>query len=46
MAKRAQAITLSNQQTDRLMQNTTVDVAALVQSSDRLIGVVSEFKLS
>ncbi len=46
LAKRAQAITLSNQQTDRLMQNTTVDVAALVQSSDRLIGVVSEFKLS
>ncbi len=46
LAQRAEAITLSNQQADQLMQNTTVDVAALVQSSDRLIGVVSEFKLS
>jgi twitching motility protein PilJ len=46
LAQRAQAITQSNQQADRLMKNTNDDVAVLVQSSDRLIGVVSEFKLS
>ena len=46
LAQRAQAITQSNEQSDRLMKNTTDDVAVLVQSSGRLIGVVSEFKLT
>jgi twitching motility protein PilJ len=46
LAQRAQAITLSNEQSDRLMKNTNDDVAVLVQSSDRLVGVVSEFKLT
>ena len=46
LAQRAQAITQSNEQSDRLMKNTNDDVAVLVQSSDRLIGVVSEFKLT
>jgi twitching motility protein PilJ len=46
LGQRAQAITQSNEQADRLMKNTNDDVAVLVQSSDRLIGVVSEFKLA
>ena len=46
LAQRAQAITQSNQQADKLMKNTNDDVAVLVQSSNRLIGVVSEFKLT
>ena len=46
LAQRAEAITQSNLQTDRLMKNTNDDVAVLVESSDRLIGVVSEFKLT
>ena len=46
LAQRAQNITKANQQADRLMKNTIDDVAVLVQSSDRLIGVVSEFKLA
>ena len=46
LAQRAEAITKSNEQSDRLMKNTSDDVAVLVQSSDRLIGVVSEFKLT
>ena len=46
LAQRAEVITQSSQQADRLMKNTNDDVAVLVQSSDRLIGVVSEFKLT
>lgn len=46
LAQRAEAITQSNKQADQLMKNTNDDVAVLVQSSNRLIGVVSEFKLT
>ena len=46
LAQRAEAITQSNKQADQLMKNTNDDVAVLVRSSDRLIGVVSEFKLT
>jgi methyl-accepting chemotaxis protein len=46
LADRAEAISRSTEQTEKMVRSSASDAATLADSSDRLVQVVSGFKLS